>query len=521
MILGGGPNRIGQGIEFDYCCVHAVQALRELGFETVMVNCNPETVSTDYDTSDRLYFEPLTLEDVLEICEEEKPVGVIVQFGGQTPLKLAVPLARAGVKLLGTSADAIDRAEDRGRFDELLSKLALKRPKSGIARGADEARSIAESIGFPVLVRPSYVLGGRAMMIAYTRDELDAYVQRAIDAARDAGTQTILVDEFLKDAIEVDVDCVCDGKRAVIGGVMQHIEEAGVHSGDSSSVLPPHSLSAELVLSIEEQTRMLALELGVVGLMNVQFAIKGGEVFVLEVNPRASRTVPFVSKATGRPLARIAASLMVGRTLDDLGVDDAPLPRHVSVKQSVFPFAKFPGIDTILGPEMRSTGEVMGIADTFARAFAKSMLSSGLVITPATGRRTAFISVKDEDKPVACIIARRLRALGFEICATRGTAAALTHARIPAAVVNKVVEGAPHAVDAIRGGTIAVVVNTTTGAREVKDSYSLRRQTLLANIPYFTTIAAALAACDAIESSRGESSPRVSSLQEWAAGYAG
>jgi carbamoyl-phosphate synthase large subunit len=536
VILGGGPNRIGQGIEFDYCCVHAVQALRELGFETVMVNCNPETVSTDYDTADRLYFEPLTLEDVLAICEEEKPEGVIVQFGGQTPLKLAVPLADAGVRLLGTSADAIDRAEDRGRFDQLLTKLGLRRPRSGIATGAFDAFRIAEEIGYPVLVRPSYVLGGRAMTIAYTHQELEAYVHLAVEAARDAGTQTILVDEFLKDAIEVDVDCVADGKRAVIGGVMQHIEEAGVHSGDSSSVLPPHSLSPEIVMSIEEQTRMLALELGVVGLMNVQFAVKGGDVYILEVNPRASRTVPFVSKATGRPLAKIAAKLMVGKTLDELGVTDIEVPRHVAVKQSVFPFAKFPGVDTILGPEMRSTGEVMGIADTFARAFYKSMLAAGLDVrgpSPNTAdgswrsvqdardkplpRRRVFISVKDEDKPVACIIARRLRAAGYEILATRGTAAALHRARIPSEAINKVLEGSPHAVDAIRSGTIAMVVNTTMGAREVKDSYSLRRQTLLMNIPYFTTIAAALAACDALESARGDAIVRVRSLQEWGA----
>ncbi|MBN9167407.1 MAG: carbamoyl phosphate synthase large subunit [Myxococcales bacterium 68-20] len=524
VILGGGPNRIGQGIEFDYCCVHAVQALRELGYETVMVNCNPETVSTDYDTADRLYFEPLTLEDVLAICDEEKPEGVIVQFGGQTPLKLSVPLEKAGVKLLGTTADAIDRAEDRGRFDDLLTKLSLRRPRSGIATGTEEAFRIAEEIGYPVLVRPSYVLGGRAMMIAYSRSELESYIHLAVEAARDAGTQTILVDEFLKDAIEVDVDCVADGKRAVIGGVMQHIEEAGVHSGDSSSVLPPHSLSPEIVLSIEEQTRMLALELGVVGLMNVQFAVKGGDVYILEVNPRASRTVPFVSKATGRPLAKIAAKVMAGRTLDELGATDMEVPRHVAVKQSVFPFSKFPGVDTILGPEMRSTGEVMGIADTFARAFYKSMLSAGLDVRPpenATGKdgaqakRSVFISVRDDDKPVACIIARRLRAAGYEIVATKGTAAALQRARIPTVVVNKVLDGSPHVVDAIRSGTIAMVVNTTTGAREVKDSYSLRRQTLLMNIPYFTTIPAALAACDALESARGDGGMRVRSLQEW------
>jgi carbamoyl-phosphate synthase large subunit len=519
VILGGGPNRIGQGIEFDYCCVHAVMALRELGFETVMVNCNPETVSTDYDTSDRLYFEPLTLEDVLNIVDEEKPEGVIVQLGGQTPLKLAVPLEKRGVKLLGTSADAIDRAEDRGRFDEVLTKLSLKRPRSGIARSAEEAGKIAESIGFPVLVRPSYVLGGRAMMIASTREELDVFAGRAFDAAREAGTQTVLVDEFLKDAIEVDVDCVADGKRCVIGGVMQHIEEAGVHSGDSSSVLPPHSLPIEIVLSIEEQSRLLALELGVVGLMNVQFAVKGGEVYILEVNPRASRTVPFVSKATGRPLAKIAAALMVGKTLDELGLEDVLVPRHTSVKESVFPFAKFPGVDTILGPEMRSTGEVMGISRTFARAFGKAMLASGIdLVTPenAGRKKRVFISVKDDDKPAAIHIARRMRALGFDILATSGTAAALSRARVPVEVVKKVNEGSPHVLDAVHSGTIAILVNTTAGAKAVNDSYSLRRQTLLANIPYFTTIAAALAACDALDAAQGDPTPRVRSLQEWA-----
>jgi len=518
VILGGGPNRIGQGIEFDCCCVHAVMALRGLGFETVMVNCNPETVSTDYDTSDRLYFEPLTLEDVLNIIDEEKPEGVIVQFGGQTPLKLAVPLESRGVKLLGTSADAIDRAEDRGRFDELLTKLALKRPRGAIARTPAEAMAIAEGIGFPVLVRPSYVLGGRAMMIAYSREELELFVMRAFEAASEAGTQTILIDEFLKDAIEVDVDCIADGRRCVIGGVMQHIEEAGVHSGDSSSVLPAHSLPPEIVLSIEEQSRMLALELGVVGLMNVQFAVKGGEVYILEVNPRASRSVPFVSKTTGRPLAKIAAKLMVGKTLDELGIVDQPVPRHTSVKESVFPFAKFPGADTILGPEMRSTGEVMGIAETFARAFGKAMLASGidLGLPDATSpRRRAFISVKDEDKPAAIHIAQRLRALGFDILATQGTAAALSRARVPADVVKKVNEGSPHVVDAIHSGTIAITVNTTAGAKEVHDSYALRRQTLLANIPYFTTIAAALAACDALEAMASDPTLRVRSLQEW------
>jgi carbamoyl-phosphate synthase large subunit len=520
MILGGGPNRIGQGIEFDYCCVHASMAMREAGFETIMVNCNPETVSTDWDASDRLYFEPLTLEHVLAIWDVERPVGVVVQFGGQTPLKLARALEARGVTLLGTSADAIDRAEERGRFDELLGKLRLRRPKSGLATGLEEAVKVAEDIGYPVLVRPSYVLGGRAMALAHSRPELDRFVKLAVEAASDTEAKTILVDQYLENAVEVDVDCVADGRRVVIGGVMQHIEEAGVHSGDSASVLPPHSLGPEIELSIEEQTRMLALELGVVGLMNVQFAVKGGEVYVLEVNPRASRTVPFVSKATGRPLAKIAAKVMVGVTLDDQGVVDLPAPRHVAVKESVFPFAKFPGVDTILGPEMRSTGEVMGIAGTFARAFGKSMLACGVSIARPADVPEVFVSVKDADKPLACVLARRLRALGYEIIATRGTAAALERARVPAQVVRKVREGSPHALDALNSGRVGLVVNTTVGAGSVRDSYSLRRQALLRNLPYFTTMAAALAACDALEATGGSASgaaPTVRSLQEWAA----
>jgi len=434
-----------------------------------------------------------------------------------------VPLQKRGVRLLGTSADAIDRAEDRERFDELLTKLALKRPRSGIAKGAEEARRVAAAIGFPVLVRPSYVLGGRAMMIAYSMDELDAYIHQAVEAARDAGTTTILVDEFLKDAIEVDCDCVCDGKRCIIGGVMQHIEEAGVHSGDSTSVLPPHSLSSELVMNIEEQARMLAMELGVVGLMNVQFAVKGGEIYVLEVNPRASRTVPFVAKATGRPLAKLAAKVMVGKTLDELGAFDMPVARHVAVKESVFPFAKFPGRrhDPRARDAVDRRGD--GIADTFARAFGKALLASGLDLQPRAGKpRRAFISVKDEDKPLAVVLARRLRALGWENVATGGTAAALTRARIPVEVVNKVNVGSPHVVDMIRAGGVTLTVNTTLVAKEVKDSYSLRRQTLLANIPYFTTMSAAVAACDALEAYAGDSDqPRVRSLQEWGGARAG
>jgi carbamoyl-phosphate synthase large subunit len=518
IILGGGPNRIGQGIEFDYCCCHAVFALRELGIETIMVNCNPETVSTDYDTSDRLYFEPLTLEDVLSIVREESSrgqlLGVIVQFGGQTPLKLAVPLERAGVRLLGTSADAIDRAEDRERFDALLSKLGIMRPRAGIAKSVEEARAIAASICYPLLVRPSYVLGGRAMMTCYTDAELEAYVGVAIEAAiEEGGSQTLLIDQFLKNAIEVDVDLVADGREAIIGGVMQHIEEAGVHSGDSTSVLPPHSLDPDVVARIEREARALALELGVVGLMNVQFAVKDKDVYVLEVNPRASRTVPFVAKATGRPLAKIAAKVMAGRTLAELGVGEWPLPTHVAVKESVFPFSKFPGVDTILGPEMRSTGEVMGIAVNFPGAFDKSLSASGFAL-PDRGR--VFISVKDDDKPQACHVARRLRNLGFDIVATGGTAQALADARIESERINKVLEGSPHVVDAIRDGRVQLVVNTTQGTKAIADSYSIRRNALLANIPYFTTLAAALAAVDALEVAyyaRGQ--VQVRSIQEW------
>ncbi len=512
VILGGGPNRIGQGIEFDYCCVHAAMALRAMGVETLMVNCNPETVSTDFDSSDRLFFEPLTFEDVLAICARERPEGVIVQFGGQTPLKLAVPLARAGVRVLGTSEDAIDRAEDRERFDALLSKLGLARPRGGIAKGEEDALAIARNIGFPVLVRPSYVLGGRAMMICHDEDEFGAYMHLAREAAREAGTQTILVDEFVEDAIEVDVDCLADGKRVVIGGVMQHIEEAGIHSGDSTSVLPPHTLPVPIIDRIEDATRRLALELQVRGLMNVQFAVKDGEVFVIEVNPRASRTVPFVSKATGRPLAKLAAQIIAGKTLDELGVADLPWPRHVAVKESVFPFDKFPGVDTILGPEMRSTGEVMGLGTTFARALGKALLASGLRL-PTTGK--ALLSVKDADKQHAVELARRLRNMGLEIVATHGTAEFLRHSRIPATGVNKVAEGSPHVVDVIRSGEIALVVNTTVGAKSIRDSYAIRRQALLANIPYFTTMSAALAGVAALEAETA--TPEVRSLQEWAA----
>lgn len=518
IILGGGPNRIGQGIEFDYCCCQAAFALKAIGLETIMVNCNPETVSTDYDTSDRLYFEPLTLEDVLNVCRVEAAsgelAGVIVQFGGQTPLKLAVALEREGIRLLGTPADAIDRAEDRERFEALLNLLELKRPSAGIARSVDEAVVIAGRIGLPVLVRPSYVLGGRAMTICHTEEELRGCAALAMRAAEEAGTQTLLIDEFLRSATEVDVDCVSDGQRCVIGGVMQHVEEAGVHSGDSTSILPPSSLDAFVVAEIEDTTKRIAIELGVVGLMNVQYAVKGSEVYVIEVNPRASRTIPFVSKATGRPFAQIAAQLMAGRTLDDLGVDEGHVPAHVSVKESVFPFQKFPGVDTILGPEMRSTGEVMGIASSTAEAFGKSHMASGSSL-PRSGR--VFLSVQDDDKLLACRVALRLRNLGFEIVATRGTAQAVARSRVPVTLINKVLEGQPHVVDALDAGSIQLVINTTQGSQAIRDSYAIRRNALIAGVPYFTTMSAALAVVDALEASAlmGSLPPRVKSLQEW------
>jgi carbamoyl-phosphate synthase large subunit len=506
-ILGGGPNRIGQGIEFDYCCVHAALALREEGFETIMVNCNPETVSTDYDTSDRLYFEPLTHEDVLAICRLEQPEGVIVQFGGQTPLRLAVPLHEAGVKLLGTPADAIDRAEDRERFGALLNKLGLRAPEWGAAHSQEEAHDIAKRLGHPVVVRPSYVLGGRAMEVVYDDDSLKRYVAKAAEASPD---HPILVDKFLNDAIEVDVDAVCDGNEVVIGGVMEHIEEAGIHSGDSACALPPHSLPSAVIAEIQRQTRSMALELGVVGLMNVQFAVKGQDIYVLEVNPRASRTVPYVSKATGQPLAKIAARVMAGRKLRDLGVREV-VPDHSAVKEAVFPFVKFPGVDILLGPEMRSTGEVMGIAKDFATAFAKSQIAAGTRL-PVKG--CAFISVRDADKNAAVDIARRLSELGFSLLATHGTAMALEKAGLLVKRVNKVLEGRPHCVDAMKNGEVQLVVNTTFGAQEIKDSFSLRRTALMRDIPYFTTLAAARAAAGAI-SALAQRTLEVCSIQEY------
>jgi len=493
MILGGGPNRIGQGIEFDYCCVHAAFALREDGFETIMVNCNPETVSTDYDTSDKLYFEPLTLEDVLAIVDRERPEGVIVQFGGQTPLKLAVPLRDAGVPILGTSPDAIDRAEDRERFATLLSKLGLRQPPNGVTRSVAEAVTIADRLTYPVLVRPSYVLGGRAMEIVYDEPSLRRYMERALDAAPE---RMLLIDKFLDDAIELDVDAICDGSRVVVGGIMEHIERAGVHSGDSACSLPTKSVPGPVLDEIRRQTTALALELGVVGLMNVQFAVKGQDVYILEVNPRASRTVPFVSKSIGVPLAKLAARVMVGRTLDDLGFTREIVPRHVSVKEAVFPFAKFPGVDTLLGPEMKSTGEVMGIDDTFGAAFAKAQIAAGTIL-PRSG--AVFISVCDEDKLAAGPIAGRLATAGFDLVATHGTAAYLRERGLTVEAVNKVIEGSPHCVDAIESGRIAMVINTPKGFGPNLDSLTIRRSALECRIPYFTTVAGAEAAAAGVE----------------------
>jgi len=511
MILGGGPNRIGQGIEFDYCCVHASFALRAAGFETIMVNCNPETVSTDYDTSDRLYFEPLTLEDVLEIVRVEKPEGLIVQYGGQTPLKLAVPLHELSVPILGTSPDAIDRAEDRERFSQLIEKLKLRQPENGMARSADEAFAVARRIGYPVMVRPSYVLGGRAMEVVYDDADLRTYLTEAVQASNE---RPVLVDRFLRDAAEVDVDVVSDGTDVVVGGVMEHIEEAGIHSGDSACALPPFSLSPVMIAEIERQSIALARELDVKGLMNVQFAIQGGDVYVLEVNPRASRTVPFVGKATGLPLAKVAALAMVGKTLREQGVREMLRPRHVSVKEAVFPFARFRGVDTVLGPEMRSTGEVMGIAADFYSAFWKAQAAAGNTL-PRTGEALrAFVSVKDADKPGAAEICKRLIDLGFEVIATRGTAAFLAERGLPATPVLKVQEGRPSVVDRIKDGDVHLVFNTTAGKREIADSYSIRRETLMKGVPYFTTLTGARAAVGAIEAARA-GRPEARSLQEY------
>ncbi len=493
VILGGGPNRIGQGIEFDYCCVHAAMALREEAIDTIMVNCNPETVSTDYDTSDRLYFEPLTQEDVLNIVQREQPVGVVLQFGGQTPLKLALPLSNAGVRILGTSPDAIDLAEDRERFRDLLTRLGLRQAESGTARSVEEAIRIAGEISYPVMVRPSYVLGGRSMQIVYDEAGLLEYMHSAVKASPN---HPVLIDKYLADAIEVDADAISDGKTVVVAGIMEHIEEAGVHSGDSACSLPPYTLEKAIVRDIERQMRLLALELGVIGLMNAQFAVKGQTVYVLEVNPRGSRTVPFVSKAIGVPLAKLAMKVMMGRSLEELGFTQAPQPVHFSVKEAVFPFNKFPGVDVLLGPEMKSTGEVMGIDGDFGWAFAKSQTGAGAGL-PMAG--TVFISVKESDRPAALAVGRILHKLGMRIQGTSGTAGYLRDHGLPVEVVNKVTEGRPHIVDHIKNGSISLVVNTVRTASAHVDSLSIRREALHRGVPYFTTMRGAQAAAMGIE----------------------
>ena len=498
MILGGGPNRIGQGIEFDYCCVHAAFALREAGYETIMVNCNPETVSTDYDTSDRLYFEPLTFEDVMAIVEVERPCGIIVQLGGQTPLKLAKELELAGAPIIGTTPDAIDMAEDRERFQALLHTIDLRQPRNGIARSAQEALEMATQVGYPLVVRPSYVLGGRAMEIVHDQGDLERYMRHAVHASPD---HPVLLDNFLSNATEVDVDCVADGQDVVIGGIMEHIEEAGVHSGDSACSLPPFSLAPSVIAEVERQTVLLARALNVVGLMNIQFAVQNEIIYLLEVNPRGSRTVPFVSKTTGVPLAKVAARVMVGETLRSLGITRLETPGHVAVKEAVFPFEKFPHVDTILGPEMKSTGEVMGLADTFDLAFAKAQESAGTLLprhpVPQGGGKV-FISVKDDDKAVVFQPAQQLVELGFALCATVGTAAYLEQKGIEVERVNKVTEERPDIVDHMKNGEIVLVFNTTQGKQAIADSFSLRRTALMSRIPYFTTVAGMRAAVDAM-----------------------
>ena len=508
MVLGGGPNRIGQGIEFDYCCVHAALAMREDGYETIMVNCNPETVSTDYDTSDRLYFEPVTLEDVLEIVRVEQPKGVIVQYGGQTPLKLARALEEAGVPIIGTSPEAIDRAEDRERFQQMVERLKLRQPPNATVRSEDEAISAAAKIGYPLVVRPSYVLGGRAMEIVYQEEELKRYLRDAVKVSNDS---PVLLDHFLNCAIEIDVDAVSDGTDVVIGAIMQHIEQAGVHSGDSACSLPPYSLSQEIQDQMRDQVKRMALELGVVGLMNVQLALQGDTIYVIEVNPRASRTVPFVSKCIGQSLAQIAARVMAGKTLKELGFTQEIIPNFYSVKEAVFPFAKFPGVDPILGPEMKSTGEVMGIGDCFAEAFAKSQLGASEVL-PTSG--TVFISVREDDKPFVADMARELVDLGFEIVATAGTAQVIEAAGLPVRRVNKVTEGRPHIVDMIKNDEIRLVINTTEGRQSIADSYSIRRNALQHKVYSTTTLAGGQAVCMALKFGPERAVRRLQDLHE-------
>ena len=505
VVLGGGPNRIGQGIEFDYCCVQAALAMREAGYESIMVNCNPETVSTDYDTSDRLYFEPLTLEDVLEIVRVERPEGVIVQYGGQTPLKLARALEAEGVRIVGTTPDSIDLAEDRERFQHLIEASGLRQPPNRTARTPVEAVEQAAAIGYPIVVRPSYVLGGRAMKIVYDEDELSRYMRHAVDVSNES---PVLLDRFLDDAIEVDVDCASDGRTVFVGGIMEHIEQAGIHSGDSACSLPPIGLSEDVQARLREQTRLLAEALHVVGLMNVQYAIKDGSIYVLEVNPRASRTVPFVSKAIGVPLAKVAAQCMVGLELRSFGLNRDRRVGHYSVKEAVFPFVKFPGVDSLLGPEMQSTGEVMGVGRTFGEAFSKALLATGDELPP---RGTAFVSVRDGDKRDTVEVSRSLQRLGYEIVATRGTARTLDRAGVRCRTVNKVLEGRPHVVDMLKNDEIDMIVNTTEGSQAIADSYTIRRTALQYRVPYFTTVAGARAL---VEAMRAPGVPEVRSMQE-------
>ncbi|MDF2178116.1 carbamoyl-phosphate synthase large subunit [Aliiglaciecola sp. CAU 1673] len=505
MVLGGGPNRIGQGIEFDYCCVHAALAMREDGYETIMVNCNPETVSTDYDTSDRLYFEPVTLEDVLEIVRVEKPKGVIVQYGGQTPLKLARALEANGVPIIGTSPDAIDRAEDRERFLQMVHKLNLKQPANATVSNIDQALKQAERIGFPLVVRPSYVLGGRAMEIVYDLNDLKRYLNEAVKVSNDS---PVLLDRFLDDAIEVDIDAICDGSEVLIGGIMEHIEQAGVHSGDSACSLPPYSLSKEIQDKMRDQVKAMALELGVVGLMNTQFAVKDGEVYLIEVNPRAARTVPFVSKATGVPLAKVAARTMVGQTLAQQGVTKEIIPPYYSVKEVVIPFAKFQGVDPLLGPEMRSTGEVMGVGESFEEAYAKANLGAS---APLPKRGKALLSVRENDKAKVVALAKAMLAKGFKLEATRGTAKMITDAGLECAVVNKLAEGRPNIVDAIKNKEYCYIINTTEGRQAINDSVYIRREALLNKVAYTTTMNGAFATVNAQEA---DDRARVNSVQE-------